>query len=44
MLKGDPLDPKAIIGPIITDDAVKLIDDGVKEAVAWATRDLADNE
>ena len=30
---GDPLDPKTIIGPIITRDAVKLIDDRVKEAV-----------
>jgi acyl-CoA reductase-like NAD-dependent aldehyde dehydrogenase len=31
---GDPLDPKTIIGPIITAAAVKLIDDRVKEAVA----------
>jgi acyl-CoA reductase-like NAD-dependent aldehyde dehydrogenase len=31
---GDPLNPKTIIGPIITGDAVKLIDDRVKEAVA----------
>jgi acyl-CoA reductase-like NAD-dependent aldehyde dehydrogenase len=31
---GDPLDPKTIIGPIITRDAVKLIDSRVKEAVA----------
>src|SRR5258707_360283 len=31
---GDPLDPKTIIGPIITRDAVKMIDDRVKEAVA----------
>src|SRR6267142_804596 len=31
---GDPLDPKTIIGPVITRDAVKLIDDRVKEAVA----------
>jgi hypothetical protein len=31
---GDPLDPKTIIGPIITRDAVKLIDDRVKEALA----------
>jgi len=30
---GDPLDPKTIIGPIITRDAVKLIDDRVQEAV-----------
>src|ERR1700704_2307480 len=31
---GDPLNPKTIIGPIITSDAVKMIDDRVKEAVA----------
>jgi acyl-CoA reductase-like NAD-dependent aldehyde dehydrogenase len=31
---GDPLDPKTIIGPIITRDALKLIDDRVKEAIA----------
>jgi acyl-CoA reductase-like NAD-dependent aldehyde dehydrogenase len=31
---GDPLDPKTIIGPIITHDAVKMIDDRVKEAIA----------
>src|SRR5712675_2487061 len=31
---GDPLNPKTIIGPIITRDAVKLIDDRVKEAIA----------
>src|SRR5580693_10801175 len=31
---GDPLDPKTIIGPIITRGAVKMIDDRVKEAVA----------
>jgi acyl-CoA reductase-like NAD-dependent aldehyde dehydrogenase len=31
---GDPLDPKTIIGPIITRDAVKLIDARVKEALA----------
>jgi acyl-CoA reductase-like NAD-dependent aldehyde dehydrogenase len=31
---GDPLNPKTIIGPIITRDALKLIDDRVKEAVA----------
>ena len=31
---GDPLNPKTIIGPLITRDAVKLIDDRVKEAVA----------
>src|ERR1700686_3439731 len=31
---GDPLNPKTVIGPIITRDAVKLIDDRVKEALA----------
>src|SRR5207249_375621 len=31
---GDPLDPHTIIGPIITRDAVKMIDDRVKEAIA----------
>src|SRR6266849_1457407 len=31
---GDPLDPKTIIGPVITSAAVKLVDDRVKEAVA----------
>src|SRR5882762_9561841 len=31
---GDPLDPHTIIGPIITRDAVKLIDDRVQQAVA----------
>jgi len=31
---GDPLNPKTIIGPIITRDAVKVIDARVKEAVA----------
>src|SRR5258708_28694753 len=31
---GDPLNPKTIIGPIITSDAVKMIDDRVKEALA----------
>jgi acyl-CoA reductase-like NAD-dependent aldehyde dehydrogenase len=30
---GDPLDHSTIIGPIITKDAVKLIDDRVKDAV-----------
>ena len=30
---GDPLDPKTIIGPLITRDAVKLIDERVNEAV-----------
>lgn len=31
---GDPLDPKTIIGPIITRDAIMMIDDRVKEAIA----------
>jgi acyl-CoA reductase-like NAD-dependent aldehyde dehydrogenase len=31
---GDPLDPKTIIGPLITPAAVKMVDDRVKEAVA----------
>jgi acyl-CoA reductase-like NAD-dependent aldehyde dehydrogenase len=31
---GDPLNPKTIIGPIITRDALRLIDDRVKEAIA----------
>src|SRR6266850_32556 len=31
---GDPLDPKTIIGPVITSEAVKLIDERVREAVA----------
>ena len=30
---GDPLNPKTIIGPIITPDAVKMIDDRVKQAI-----------
>lgn len=31
---GDPLDPRTIIGPVITRDALKGIDDRVKDAVA----------
>ena len=31
---GDPLNPETIIGPIITGDAVRLIDERVKQAVA----------
>jgi acyl-CoA reductase-like NAD-dependent aldehyde dehydrogenase len=31
---GDPLNPKTIIGPIITRDAVKMIDDRVKDAIS----------
>ena len=31
---GDPLNPKTIVGPIITPDAVKIIDDRVKQAIA----------
>ena len=34
LLAGDPLNPKTIIGPIITADAVKMIDDRVKQAIA----------
>ena len=35
---GDPLDPKTIIGPIITSAAVKMIDTRVKEAVAMGAK------
>jgi acyl-CoA reductase-like NAD-dependent aldehyde dehydrogenase len=35
---GDPLNPKTIIGPIITRDAVKMIDDRVKQAVAGGAK------
>src|SRR5882762_5983544 len=35
---GDPLDPKSVIGPIITREAVKLIDDRVTEAVAQGAK------
>src|SRR5258708_31631284 len=35
---GDPLNPKTIIGPIITSDAVKMIDDRVKDALARGAR------
>jgi acyl-CoA reductase-like NAD-dependent aldehyde dehydrogenase len=35
---GDPLDHKTIIGPIITRDALKMIDDRVKDAVAKGAR------
>src|ERR1700726_4194530 len=38
---GDPLDHKTIIGPIITRDALKMIDDRVKEAVAKGAKVLA---
>ena len=31
---GDPLDPKTIIGPLVTPAAVKLVDDRVKEALS----------
>jgi acyl-CoA reductase-like NAD-dependent aldehyde dehydrogenase len=31
---GDPLDPKTIIGPLVTPAAIKLVDDRVKEAVS----------
>jgi acyl-CoA reductase-like NAD-dependent aldehyde dehydrogenase len=30
---GDPLNPKTIIGPIITPDALKMIDDRVRQAI-----------
>src|SRR5437868_4838785 len=35
---GDPLNPKTVIGPIITRDAVQLIDGRVKEALARGAR------
>src|SRR6266481_6690825 len=35
---GDPLDPKTIIGPLITREAVKLIDDRVQKAVTRGAR------
>src|SRR6202049_1442697 len=35
---GDPLNPKTIIGPIITRDAVKIIEDRVKQAVAGGAK------
>jgi len=35
---GDPLNPKTIIGPLITRDAVKLVDDRVKDAVERGAR------
>jgi acyl-CoA reductase-like NAD-dependent aldehyde dehydrogenase len=34
LVSGNPLDPKTIIGPLITPTAVKNVDDRVKEAVA----------
>jgi acyl-CoA reductase-like NAD-dependent aldehyde dehydrogenase len=34
LTSGDPLDPKTVIGPLITPAAVKQVDDRVKEAVA----------
>ena len=37
---GDPLDHKTIIGPIITRDALKMIDDRVKQAVAKGAKVL----
>ena len=37
---GDPLNPKTIIGPIITRDAVKLIDDRVKDALGRGAQAL----
>lgn len=38
---GDPLDHKTIIGPIITKDAVKMIDERVKQAVASGAKILS---
>jgi len=35
---GDPLDPRTVIGPLITPAALKLVDDRVKEAVAKGGR------
>lgn len=35
---GDPLDPKTIIGPLITPAAIKLVDERVKEAVAQGAK------
>ena len=35
---GDPLNPKTIIGPLVTRDAVKLVDDRVTEAVTRGAR------
>jgi acyl-CoA reductase-like NAD-dependent aldehyde dehydrogenase len=35
---GDPLNPKTIIGPIITPAAVRMIDDRVKDALARGAR------
>jgi acyl-CoA reductase-like NAD-dependent aldehyde dehydrogenase len=35
---GDPLDPRTVIGPLITPAAVKLVDERVKEAVAKGAR------
>jgi acyl-CoA reductase-like NAD-dependent aldehyde dehydrogenase len=32
---GDPLDPKTIIGPLVTPAAVKLVDERVKEALSY---------
>jgi acyl-CoA reductase-like NAD-dependent aldehyde dehydrogenase len=34
LVSGNPLDPKTIIGPLITPAAVKIVDDRVKEAIA----------
>jgi acyl-CoA reductase-like NAD-dependent aldehyde dehydrogenase len=34
LTSGDPLDPKTVIGPLITPAAVKLVDERVKEAVS----------
>jgi acyl-CoA reductase-like NAD-dependent aldehyde dehydrogenase len=34
LASGDPLDPNTIIGPLVTDAAVKLVDERVREAVS----------
>lgn len=38
LVSGDPLDPRTVIGPLITPAAVKIVDDRVKEAVAMGAR------
>jgi acyl-CoA reductase-like NAD-dependent aldehyde dehydrogenase len=38
LASGDPLDPRTVIGPLITPAAVKQVDDRVKEAVAKGAR------
>jgi acyl-CoA reductase-like NAD-dependent aldehyde dehydrogenase len=38
---GDPLDPGTVIGPLITDAAVKAMDDGIKDAVSHGAKVVA---